>query len=130
MARSQLRYWVGFNIVPQIGPVRLRALLDYFGSPEAAWHADSRELQAAGLDRRALGNLLAARRALDLDRELERVEQAGVIVLTWEDEAYPPRLREINAPPCLLYGEAGFPPMTSGRWPWWARAAPAPTGSR
>jgi DNA processing protein len=101
--RSQLRYWVGFNIVPQIGPARLRALLDYFGSPEAAWHADSRELQAAGLDKRALGNLLAARRALDLDRELERLERAGVSLLTWEDEAYPPRLREIGAPPCLLY---------------------------
>ena len=103
MTRSQLRYWVGFNIVPQIGPVRLRALVDHFGSLEAAWHADSRALQAAGLDRRALANLLAARRALDLDRELERLERAGVTVVTWDDEAYPARLREIAAPPPVLY---------------------------
>lgn len=103
MARSQLRYWVGFNIVPQIGPARTRALLKHFGSLEAAWHADSRELQAAGLDKRALSNLLAARRALDLDRELERLERAGVTALTWEDDSYPFRLREINAPPCVLY---------------------------
>ncbi len=103
MSGSQLRYWVGFNIVPQIGPVRLRALLDHFGSLEAAWQADARALQAAGLDKRALANLLAARRALDLDRELERLRRAGVTVLTWEDAAYPARLREIGAPPPVLY---------------------------
>jgi DNA processing protein len=100
---SQLRYWVGFSIVPQIGPVRFRALLDHFGSLEAAWHADSRELQVAGLDRRALANLLATRRALNLDREMERLERAGVAVLTWEDSAYPARLREAGAPPPVLY---------------------------
>jgi DNA processing protein len=100
---SQLRYWVGFNIVPQIGPARLRALLQHFGSLEAAWHADARELQAAGLDKRALANLLAARRAVDLDREMERLERAGVTVLTWDDPAYPARLRQIGAPPPVLY---------------------------
>jgi DNA processing protein len=103
VAGSQLPYWVGFNIVPQIGPVRLRALLDRFGSPEAAWHADARALAAAGLDRRSLANLLAARRALDLEREVERIRRAGVTVLTWDDEAYPARLREIGAPPPVLY---------------------------
>lgn len=103
MAGSQLRYWVGFNIVPQIGPARLRALLQHFGSLEAAWKADAQALEAAGLDRRALANLLATRRALDLDRELERLARAGVTVLTWDDPAYPRRLREISAPPPVLY---------------------------
>ena len=103
MTSAQLRYWIGFNIVPQIGPVRLRALLNHFGSLEAAWHAEASELQAAGLDKRALANLLAARRTLDLDRELERLERAGVTVLTWEDENYPARLAQISAPPPVLY---------------------------
>ncbi len=110
MAGSPLRYWVGFNIVPQIGPARLRALLDHFGTLEAAWHAEASELQAAGLDRRALANLLAARRALDLDRELERLQRAGVTVLTWEDQGYPARLREINAPPPVLYLRGSLAP--------------------
>ncbi len=103
MDRSQLRYWVGFNIVPQIGPMRFRALLKHFGSAKTAWHAESSELRAAGLDRRALANLLAARRALDLDREMERLARAGVTVLTWDDDAYPARLREIGTPPSVLY---------------------------
>ena len=67
------RYWVGFNVVRGIGPTRLRALLDYFGDVERAWHASAGELRSAGLDRRSLENLLAARPTLDLDRELERI---------------------------------------------------------
>ena len=56
-----LRYWVGFNIVRGIGPTRLRALLDYFGDVERAWRAPAEELRCAGLDRRSLITLLAAR---------------------------------------------------------------------
>jgi len=97
------RYWVGFNIVRGIGPTRLRALLDYFGDVERAWHASAEELRRAGLDRRSLKNMLATRTALDLDRELERIAAVGAQVLTWESSGYPRLLREIHDPPPLLY---------------------------
>ena len=97
------RYWVGFNIVRGIGPTRMRALLDYFGDVERAWRASSMELRSAGLDRRSLESLLAARSALDLDRELERIAAVGAHVLTWESPGYPRLLREISAPPPVLY---------------------------
>jgi DNA processing protein len=97
------RYWVGFNMVRGIGPTRMRALLDHFGDVERAWHASSTELRSAGLDRRSLQNLLAARSALDLDHELERVAAVGAHVLTWESANYPQLLREISAPPPVLY---------------------------
>jgi len=100
---SDLRYWVGFNIVRGIGPTRLRALLDYFGDIERAWHAPVEGLHSTGLDRRSLENLLAARAALDLDRMLERIATAGAQVLTWESPGYPRLLREISDPPPVLY---------------------------
>ena len=58
---SDLRYWVGFNIVRGIGPVRFRALLDHFGNAERAWAAPYESLRAAGLDRRSLESLVASR---------------------------------------------------------------------
>ena len=97
------RYWVGFNIVRGVGPTRMRALLDYFGDVERAWNASSSELRSAGLDRRSLENLLAARSALDLDQELERIAAVGAQVLTWESPDYPRLLHEISAPPPVLY---------------------------
>jgi DNA processing protein len=97
------RYWVGFNIVRGIGPTRLRALLDYFGDVERAWHAPGEELRRAGLDRRSLENLLATRAQLDLGRELEQIAHAGAQVVTWESPGYPHLLREIPDPPPVLY---------------------------
>jgi DNA processing protein len=97
------RYWIGFNIVRGIGPTRLRALLDYFGDVERAWHAPARELRRAGLDRRSLENLIACRAALDLDQELKRIAATGAQVLTWESPSYPRLLREIPDPPPVLY---------------------------
>ena len=100
---NNLCYWVGFNIVRGVGPTRLRALLDYFGDVERAWHAPAEELRRTGLDRRSLKNLLAARATLDLERELERIAAAGAQVLTWGSPGYPRLLREISAPPPVLY---------------------------
>ncbi|MDH7485018.1 MAG: DNA-processing protein DprA [Anaerolineae bacterium] len=100
---TDLRYWLGFNLVTGIGPIRLRALLDTFGDLGTAWHASPAQLREAGLDRRSLDNLLQARATLSLDRELEKVQRAGVQLLTWDDEAYPRHLRNIYDPPPLLY---------------------------
>jgi DNA processing protein len=100
---SDLLYWIGFNLVRGVGPMRLRALLDHFGDIERAWRAPSTELYRAGLDRRSLENLLAARAGLDLDQELEKIRAVGAQVLTWESPTYPQLLREIPAPPAVLY---------------------------
>jgi DNA processing protein len=99
---KDVRYWVGFNKVTGIGAARLRALLDYFGDLEIAWQAPAIDLQQAGLDRRSLSSLVEARRDLDLDAEVERLQRAGVRVVTWDDPDYPPNLRQVyNAPPVL-----------------------------
>jgi DNA processing protein len=102
VSEKDVRYWVGFNKVSGIGAARLRALLDYFGDLETAWRASSHDLQQAGLDKRSLSNLLAARSEIDLDAELARLARIGVQVLTWDDADYPRNLREVyNAPPVL-----------------------------
>jgi DNA processing protein len=102
VSNEDIRYWVGFNKVPGIGAARLRALLDYFGDLEVAWHAPTHDLRQAGLDRRSLASLLGIREALDLDAELERLQRAGVQVMTWDDALYPPNLHQAyNAPPVL-----------------------------
>ena len=97
------KYWVGFNIVPGIGPAKVRALIDRFSDLGAAWYADRAALQQAGLDRRAIDNLLKMRSDLDLDAELVALQDHGLTVLTWEDAEYPSLLREIYAPPPVLY---------------------------
>jgi len=107
---TDTRYWVGFNLVPGIGPARLKKLLDHFGDAEKAWHAAPLDLARAGLDRKSLQSLLASRDRLDLDAELRRIQDAGAQVLTLQDEAYPRLLRSINLPPPVLYFKGSYLP--------------------
>lgn len=100
---DELAYWVGFNKVVGIGPARLRALLDALGDVRTAWQAGSRQLEAAGLDRRSLANLQVARESLNLQAELERLHRFNVSVLTWESRDYPINLRNIVDAPPVIY---------------------------
>ncbi|MCB8991224.1 MAG: DNA-protecting protein DprA [Ardenticatenaceae bacterium] len=99
---SDLKYWIGFNIVKGIGPAKLQALLDYFASLEQAWQANQAQLEKIGFDRRAIKSFFETRAALDLDAALAQVQKQGVQVITWDSLDYPAYLREIpNAPPVL-----------------------------
>lgn len=101
--RGHLKYWIGFNIVPGIGSARFQMLLDHFGDLESAWYANAKDLGKAGLDRRAIRNLLDVRHRLDLDHEMAKVERAGVAVYTWDHPSYPSLLSHIHHPPPVLY---------------------------
>jgi DNA processing protein len=104
---SDLKYWLGFNLVKGIGSAKMQALIDFYGSAEAAWGANELQLQRIGLDKRAIQTFLQTRAELNLDAYLEQVQQAGIQVLTWGSADYPKYLREVpNAPPVLyLQGE-------------------------
>jgi DNA processing protein len=97
-------------MVPRIGPVRMQALLDHFGDLALAWRADAAALRAAGLPQDALERLLTLRQRLDPPAELEKVHAAGVRVLCWESEDYPPLLRAIPQPPPVLYQRGELAP--------------------
>jgi len=107
---TDARYWVGFSLIPQIGPAKARRLLDYFGDLGVAWRASAIDLAAAGLDRRALENVLAARPKIDLDIEMEKIARAGVRVLVWDAPDFPRLLRHIPAPPFALYVKGEITP--------------------
>lgn len=102
---NEKAFWIAFNQVPGIGPVRLAALIDVCGSVEAAWKAPIQRLKEAGLDRRSLESLLAMRRSLDLDAAWQRVVQSGVRVYTWDDDDYPENLRQIPLSPPVIFAQ-------------------------
>lgn len=96
-------YWIAFNFVKGIGAVRFKALLDFFGDPALAWNAPGEALAAAGLSPKIIENLQLVRSHVDLKRVWEHMQALGITCLTWEDEAYPRHLRNIDQPPPVLY---------------------------
>ncbi|HQE93828.1 MAG TPA: DNA-processing protein DprA [Anaerolineae bacterium] len=108
---DDLRYWLGFNLVRGIGPVRLRMLLDTFGDIRSAWEAPEQALREMKLERRSLENFLKIRHQVDLDEVLRRVDGMGIHVLTWDSPDYPDLLKPIaDAPPVLFVRGAIIPP--------------------
>ncbi|MEX2161760.1 MAG: DNA-processing protein DprA [Anaerolineales bacterium] len=96
-------YWLALNRVKGIGAVRLRALLDSFGSPQAAWEASPDRWRQTGLGEVYVANFIEARQTIDLSRLLPDLDKHNITALTWQDDAYPRKLRELDQAPPVLY---------------------------
>lgn len=81
----------------------MQGLVSYFGDLESAWNADAASLAQAGLGTKVIERVLAARKSVQLEQVWEKIEAQGISILTWQDEAYPARLKEIDQPPPVLY---------------------------
>ena len=103
MVNKELKYWVGFTLVPGIGRVRLGQLESHFGSVEAGWKASQSQLKSSGLDSGSVKSIVASRPGIDLDVEMEKMEHFGVRAFTLHDEGYPARLKETYDYPPVLY---------------------------
>ena len=97
------RYWVGFTLIKGIGAVRLQALIHHFGDLETVWKANPIDLAAAGLGSKVVERVIQARENVDLEKIFEQIARQDIQILTWNDESYPARLREIDQPPPVLY---------------------------
>ena len=97
------RYWVAWNLVKGIGAVRFRALLNAFGDAQSAWEATPQALREAGLSEKVTANVVKLRQHVLVDVVWEKLQAGDIQVLTWDDETYPRRLKEIDQPPPVLY---------------------------
>lgn len=92
------------NLLPKIGPVRVRALMKRFGSPERIFSASRPELQRVpGIGTEMAESIKDWENRIDLPEEYRRLAEHDVRLLTLEDDEYPKSLREIYDAPFLLY---------------------------
>jgi DNA processing protein len=103
MTNGDVKYWVGFSIIPGIGRVRFTQLENYFGNLENAWQAPPAELKQASLDSNSIRAITSWRDKISLEAEMEKLDRYGIRVLTRHDANFPARLKEIYDCPPLLY---------------------------
>ena len=96
--------YIALNMVPKIGPIRVRRLLEAFGSPVAVLTAPrERLLTVQGIGPDAAESIRDWESKVDLAEELRLVREHGAKVLTLASPDYPALLREIHDPPTVLY---------------------------
>lgn len=91
-------------MLPTIGPVRLRKLLQLFETPERILSASANALRRVdGVGPDVAEQITNWESIVDLGGELQRIREFGAEVITAESATYPKQLREIHAPPIVLY---------------------------
>ncbi len=104
MPMTRTEACLALNLLPKIGPVRVRRLLERFGSPERALMAKTSEvLQLDGFGEDMAEAVSHWEDRIDLQKELSRIQELGLTILTQDDDLYPPLLRQIHDPPVVLY---------------------------
>jgi DNA processing protein len=81
---DERNYWLGFSVLPGMGPAKFRKLLEEFGTAKAAWEAKKPEFST--------------------ENYLKKLKEKEVWYLTLLDKDYPQILKEIKNPPFVLYG--------------------------
>jgi DNA processing protein len=95
---------IALNMVPKMGPVRLRKLLEVFDTPQRILAAKPSELRVVdGIGSETAETISRWEQHVDLSAELKRIADFGARVLTQTAPGYPPLLREIHNPPIVLY---------------------------
>ncbi len=96
--------YLALNLLPKIGPVRVRRLLEVFGSPERILTAKAREvLGVEGFGAELAETVAGWESRVDLSRELRRIKEEELTLITLEDALYPKLLKRIYDPPTVLY---------------------------
>ena len=95
---------IALNMLPSMGPVRLRKLLEVFETPERVLTAKTDQLRKVeGIGTDVADQVGKWESIVDLSSELGRIREFGVAIITQESPDYPKSLREIHAPPIVLY---------------------------
>ncbi|MBA3961406.1 MAG: DNA-protecting protein DprA [Chthoniobacterales bacterium] len=95
---------IALNMLPKMGPVRLRKLLEVFETPERVLSARRDQLRTVdGVGNDVAEQITKWESAVDLAGELKRIVDFGAEVITAQSPNYPRQLREIHAPPIVLY---------------------------
>lgn len=96
--------YIALNMIDGIGPIKVRAMIDTLGSPEAVFEASVDALtRVPGIGVRLAERLVAAPGRLDIAGEIRRAGKLGARIVTLLDDEYPSALKEIHDPPLALY---------------------------
>ncbi len=96
--------YIALNLVGDLGPVRVRALVARLGSPQAIFScAPERLREAEGVGRQLAAAVAARRGEVDAAGEERRAARLGARIVSFADADYPEPLRPLHDPPLALY---------------------------
>lgn len=101
--REENKYWVWLTTKPRMNSYRIKKILQCFRTPENVYNATTKELDSVtGLETREI-TALSDKSTDRAQSVIDEVERLGARIVTIDDYEYPPRLRNAEYPPYVLY---------------------------
>lgn len=102
-------YWIAINAIKGLGPVRIKQLLSHFDSPETIFKESSSTLRKTGLfSEESIKQIHDPELLKQAEKQLSLTQAHNIRIFTLKDSDYPQILREIFAPPPVLYAKGQF----------------------
>ncbi len=102
--KPSLLYQIGITLIPGIGDVNGKKLINWCGSAEAVFKSSARELLSIpGIGHTVVNNILDQKVLGRAEKEIRFIEKYHIRPLFFRDEAYPQRLLNCYDHPLMLY---------------------------
>ncbi len=100
---AAIKYWLWLSSQTRLSPRARAALAAYYGGAEEAFHAPPGDFSCVPGVSRLETQLLEQRDMSRVEPILEACQIQGIDIITMQDADYPARLKNIFAPPVVLY---------------------------
>ena len=100
---AAIKYWLWLSSQTRLSPRARAALAAYYGGAEEAFHAPPGDFSCVPGVSRLEAQLLEQRDMSRVEPILEACQIQGIDIITMQDADYPARLKNIFAPPVVLY---------------------------
>jgi DNA processing protein len=101
---EQDKYLVWLSGLKHLGGLRIRRLIEHFGSAKSVWEAGGEDLKKVkGIDRELSRIILASKNEERLKHNMDSLKRHGISTIPLSSVRYPDLLKEIYNPPYLLY---------------------------
>lgn len=95
--------WLALALTPGLGPRRILQAYERLGTISRLFDLSLTELEGLQFPAPAVQFLFEGKARAEAEIELARVREQGALLLTYSDQDYPERLREIFDPPPVLW---------------------------
>ena len=100
---ERTRHWLALVLTPGLGPLRALRLVTHFGNVSSVFSASLTELEAVGVTAGSAQSIALGKSMELAEAEMNLARDAGATLVSLDDPAYPPLLKQIYDPPLILY---------------------------
>ena len=108
---SELLYQIGISLIPDIGPISAKKLIEHLGNAEAVFKEKAHNLLLVpGIGKRTVDSIIKQNVLSQAEKEISYIEKNHIKPLYFKAKDYPNRLKHCTDGPIMLYfkGQANF----------------------